>query len=184
MTLEQVGFQLQQRQHTAQERLFGNNEAVATQIQNIPEPDDPQKYLIYRNGRTTRRNLNRDIFVAQLSRWESSTLVDVEISYVTLVPSPGIGAVIDLVSKHGNEAKEYKVNIGHFPECSCIDVQQMVIKFKKRGQYYNCKHLYYVYCIVCGMQRDEDRFIHATSLSFNEIKRLLLNGIVDRILVP
>lgn len=50
-------------------------------------------------------------------------------------------------------------------------------------QYYNCKHLYYVYCIVCGMQRDEDRFIHAISLSFNEIKYVVRNKIVDRIFV-
>jgi hypothetical protein len=145
MTLEQAGFQLQQRQHTAQERFFDNNEAVVAQIRNIPEPVDPQMYLIHSNGITTRHNLNRVIFVAQLSRWEASTIFDAEISNVTLVPSPRIGAVIDLVSKHGNEAKEYKVSIGPFLECPCIDFQHMVIKFKKRGQYYNCKHLYYLY---------------------------------------
>lgn len=59
----------------------------------------------------------------------------------------------------------------------------MVIKFKKHGQYYNCKHLYYIYCVVCGMQRDEDRFIHVTPLKFNEIQRLIFNKNFDNILV-
>ena len=34
------------------------------------------------------------------------------------------------------------------------------------------------------MLRNEDRFIHATSFSFNEIKRLLFNIIVNCILGP
>ena len=156
-------------------RLFGNNEVSDVQIQNIFERVDYEKYLFYTNGKTTRRNLNRDISIVQLSRWESSSLVDVEIFNVILVPSPGIEAVIDLVSKHGSGAKEYKVSIGPSLECSCIDFQQMIIKFKKRGQYYNCKHLYYVYHIVCGMQRNGVRFIHATSLSFNKIKRFFFS---------
>ena len=92
---------------------------------------DPLKYLLYMNGKITRRNLNRDNSVVELSRWEFSTYVDIEISNVILVPSPGITTVINLVSKHESEAKEYKVNIGFFQECFCIDFQQMMIKFKK-----------------------------------------------------
>ena len=34
-TLEEIGFQLQQRQHMAHKQLFGNNEVVVAQIQNI-----------------------------------------------------------------------------------------------------------------------------------------------------
>ena len=65
-----------------------------------------------------------------------------------------------------------------------MDFQWMVIKFNKHMQYYNCKHLYYVYYIVCDMQHYEDHFIYATCFSFNEIKHLLLNGIVNWILSP
>ena len=69
----------------------------------------------------TCRNLKRDIFVAQLSRWEFFTIVDAEISNIFFFFSPELGAVIDLVSKHRNRTKEYKVNVRPLPECSCID---------------------------------------------------------------
>lgn len=184
MSLEEAGFQLQQRQPLPEERQFGNNHAILRQIDNISVPEDAAKFPLHRNERTTRRNLNRPIPALQLTRWESSKLVDATITNVTLVPSPGIGAVINLVSRHGQESKEYKVNIGPHPECSCLDFKEMIIQFRKRGAFYNCKHLYYIYRIVCGMRLQEDRFIHACSLSFNEIKQLLVSGIAALIVVP
>lgn len=69
MMLEEAGFQSQQRQHMAHEHLFSNYEVIAAHIQNIPKPVDPQKYLIYKNGKTTHRNLNQNSSVAQLSWW-------------------------------------------------------------------------------------------------------------------
>lgn len=100
---------------------------------------------------------------------------------ITLIPSPGIGAVIDLKSTGGIEAADYKITIGTFPTCTCIDFESMALKNTGRGLWYNCKHLCYIFRMVCGMQLPEDLFVHAPTLSFNEIKRVLLAGIVNRI---
>lgn len=93
--------------------------------------------------------------------------VHVEIFIVTLVPSPKIRAVIDFISKHRSEAKEYKVNIGPSSECSYIDFQHMIIKFKKHRQYYNYKHLYYVYYIIfvtCNAMKTISFMLHLLAL--------------------
>lgn len=112
-------------------------------------------------------------------------LLDAHIPSIMMVPSPGLGAVIDFVSKKGadEEARIYKVSIGTFPECTCPSFTNMFVSFKGngRGAYGNCKHLYYIFRVVCGLDRDKDRFVHAPTLSFNEIKRILLSGIVQRI---
>ena len=181
LRLEEAGFQLEQRPPMSQDRLFGNDNVVASQVHNIPAPAFPDKYLTQRGNKKTRRNLNSPVSAHQASRWASASLVDVVVLKVTLVPSPGIGAIVDMRSMHGSESKEYKVSIGPLPECNCFDYQDMFLKFKQRGPYYNCKHIYYVYRVMCGLTRNDDLFIHAPTLSFNEIKQILLSGIVDRV---
>ena len=38
----------------------------------------------------------------------------------------------------------------------------------------NCKHLYYLYRYFCKMDIQKDKFIHAPSYSFSEVKELLI----------
>ena len=84
MMLGKTSLQFQQRHHMAHEHLFGNNEIVAAQIRNTFELIDPQVYLLYRNDRPTPYNLNRGIFITQLSRWDSFVFVDAELSVLFL----------------------------------------------------------------------------------------------------
>ena len=45
-------------------------------------------------------------------------------------------------------------------------------------QWANCKHLYYLFTVVCGLDSELDTFIHAASFSFNEVKRILEGGLL------
>jgi hypothetical protein len=48
----------------------------------------------------------------------------------------------------------------------------------KRGQWTNCKHLYFVFIIIGNLDSDRDAFIYAPSFSFNEVKQILESGIL------
>jgi hypothetical protein len=50
----------------------------------------------------------------------------------------------------------------------------------KRGQWANCKHLYYVFTIICGLDPDSDTFIHAANFSFNEVKQIIQSGLLTQ----
>ncbi len=43
-----------------------------------------------------------------------------------------------------------------------------------------CKHLYYVFIILCKVDYESNKFIHAPTYTYNEVKRLLeLAGVVE-----
>jgi hypothetical protein len=48
----------------------------------------------------------------------------------------------------------------------------------KHGQWANCKHLYFVFTVIGSVDSNRDAFIHAPNFSFNEVKRILENGIL------
>ena len=50
----------------------------------------------------------------------------------------------------------------------------------KRGQWANCKCLYFIFTVIFRLDAKVDDFIHAPSFSFNEVKRILKNGILKR----
>jgi hypothetical protein len=73
------------------------------------------------------------------------------------------------------------ITIGTFSDCSCLYFKDMVMKaLSKRGQWANCKHLYFIFTVICGLDAEIDDFIHAPSFSFNEVKCVLKNGILKR----
>ena len=96
---------------------------------------------------------------------------------MTLVPPPGLGAIV--VLQTGVEPKQnvYRVTVSTFPSCTCPDFVNMVVSaIGGRAQYANCKHLYYLYRYFCKMDIHDDKFIHAPSYSFNELKVLLVRA--------
>ena len=84
--------------------------------------------------------------------------------------NPRIDAIITLVSKKGGTSNEYQISIGSFPHSTCQDFIEIVIKFKTHGQWYNCKHFYYVYRVICVMNQESNMFVYALIPSFREIK--------------
>ena len=44
----------------------------------------------------------------------------------------------------------------------------------RRGMYVNCKHLYYVFRFLCKLDYKVDTFIHAPTLSMDEVQQILV----------
>jgi hypothetical protein len=77
--------------------------------------------------------------------------------------------------------QQYIITIGLFPECTCPNFKEMSTKaLGKRGQWVNCKHLYYLLCVIGLFDADIDVFIHAPSFSFYEIRRILESVILQQ----
>jgi len=110
----------------------------------------------------------------------SATNVRGQILGVTLLPFPGLGAIISLETSADNNQNLYRITMGMYPSCTCPDFTNMVIlAIGGQQQYVNCKHLYYLYHYFYKMDIHDDKFIHVPSYSFNELKLLLVRtGII------
>jgi hypothetical protein len=50
----------------------------------------------------------------------------------------------------------------------------------KLSQWANCKHLYFVFTVIGSLDSNSNAFIHASSIRFNEVKRILESYIVAK----
>jgi len=104
----------------------------------------------------------------------SALYVKGKVLQVTMLPSPALGSIVKLESRQTSKASQYLISIGQFPSCDCPFFKDMSSKsLGKRGQWVNCKHMYFVFVEVCGLKADVHKFIHAPSFSYNEIKHVL-----------
>ena len=129
-----------------------------------------------RNNRAIWRIANAPT-AEQRNKWESVAKIRGQILGVTLLPHPGLGAIVELETAIAYNKNAYRVTVGQFPTCTCPDFVNMAVSaIGGRQQYVNCKHLYYLYRYFCKMDIQKDKFIHAPSYSFNEVKELLVQG--------
>ena len=80
------------------------------------------------------------------NKWESSDSIKRRVLGVTVLPFPGLRAIISLES--GVEANKtvYQITINHFPKCIYLDFLNMAIaSIGKQGPYVNYKHLYHIF---------------------------------------
>jgi hypothetical protein len=111
------------------------------------------------------------------NKWRSACNIKATVLGIIVLPFPSLGAIILLESGVEPNKKVYRITISHFPEYTCLDFQNMVVaSIGKRGQYVNCKHLYYIFRYFCKMNYEDDKFIHFPSFSFNEVKQLLVRA--------
>jgi hypothetical protein len=96
---------------------------------------------------------------------------------ITAIPYLGFGVLINIISK---EDITYRVTIGDMLYCSCPDFTKMSSQsLGNKRKWVYCKHLYYVFRFLCKVDYDSDKFIHASTYSYNEVIRLLeLAGVV------
>ena len=178
LALEEGGFQLQQREDVSPRRLFGDSSNVASSMAELPTPALADQYPTLRFGKKIRRS-NNGPCVQQRNKWESALNVDGQITSVTMIPHPGIGCIILFQSRKKAKVEEYRITISTFPSCTCPDFVEMSARaLGKRRPWVNCKHLYFIFRVTCNLDQYQDTFIHAPSLSFNEVKHLLESGIM------
>jgi hypothetical protein len=105
------------------------------------------------------------------NKWESAWNIKRTVLGVTILPFLGLRVIILLESKVQPNDKVYRIIINHFLERTYPDFLNMAaMSIGKQRQYVNFKHLYYIFCFFCKMNCEDDKFIHFSSFSFNEVK--------------
>ena len=178
--LENGGFQLPQKQRVPVNRTF-SNAAPPRDLSNIPVPDNADVFPKTRNSKSIRR-CNPAASSKQMQNIYSARVMKATILKVTMIPQPGFGCVVTLQSKPAPTESIYQVLISSFPECNCPAFKETMAKLGRRGcPYKNCKHPYFILESVCKLDVEMDLFMHAATLSFNEVKTILERGILDRV---
>jgi hypothetical protein len=180
LALENVGFQVQQSGALSPSRRL-----ITITMLPIPRMDfhmllNSDAHPTSRFGKSVRRNLAPPT-VDHKNKWESAGLMDIYyVVGITAIPYQGFGVLINIVSK---EDITYRVTIGDMPHCTCFELKKM--SSQSLGYKEKCsvlQNLYYVLRILCKMNYDSDKFIHAPTYSYNEVMRILeLAGVVEHL---
>ena len=169
--LEDAGFQLQQRGTMSPRRQFQSSADMPLLRSDFPVPDHPDHHLTLRNNYSIRRNPDAPT-AEHRNKWDSAALMNgCFVTGVTAIPYPGFGCVVSLDTGKNNV---YLITLCDLPSCTCPDFLKMIsAALGKRGQWVNCKHIYYIFRYVCKMDYKEDTFLHAPSFSYNEVLNVL-----------
>jgi hypothetical protein len=146
-----------------------------------PGPPNPDIHPTTRNSKSIRWNVNAPTAEhrnkSESARNIKGMVLGVTVLPFPILPFPGLGAIISLEFGVEPDKKVYRIIISHFPECTCLDFLNMVVaSIGKQEQYVNCKHLCYIFRYFCKINCHDDKFIHSPSLSFNEVKQLLVRA--------
>ena len=176
LLLQHAGFRLQKRPLLSPRRLFNMSGIFSPILYDHPIPKNSDVHPKLRNNKAIRRIANAPT-TEQRNKWESASNIRGHILGVTLLPHPGLGAIVELETGMDCNRNAYRVTVGQFPTCTCPDFINMAVSaIGGRQQYVNCKHLYYLYRYFCKMDVQKDKFIHAPSYSFSEVKELLVRA--------
>ena len=177
LALERAGFQLPSKQQVSPRRLF-STAPPSIDLSSYPVPVNPDQFP----GNRKSKKVRRSAAVPTNRHWlsiDSAAAIKATVLKVSLVPTPGFGCVITLCSKSMPMDSIYQLTISSFPDCNCEAFKETMRKFGKKGNSFRyCKHVYYVFTKICGLDPKVDRFMHAPTFSFNEIKLVLERGIL------
>jgi hypothetical protein len=138
LLLQDVGFKLQERRSMLPRRIFALSNLFEALFFDHPSPPNLDIHPTTRNSKSTWRNANAPT-AEHRNKWESARNIKGTVLGVTVLPFPGLGAIISLKSGVEPDKKVYRITISHFPECTCSDFLNMVVaSIGKRGQYINC----------------------------------------------
>ena len=173
-------FRLPQCQVISPRRLFGGETSIEL-VLTYPVPSSPDEHPHSRAGKVIRRNPKAST-VKQQNNCASALTVNARIGKVRMVLHPRFGCIVSLHLGVHPRFENYMLTISSFPKCTCPNFKEMKLRsLGKRGAWTNCKHLYYVFTVTCNLQSIVDVFMHATSFSFNEVKQVLLSGILNQL---
>lgn len=180
LAFQNAGFQLPQRVAMSPRRLFGTR-GISVDMNSLPTPEFADDYPKTRSGKSIRRNPKAPT-TKQANNCASAITLQGRIKQVTMIPHPGFGCIVTFESGMIPNTHQYMITISLFPECSCPYFKEMLAKsLGKRGQWSHCKHLYYIFNVICNMDPEVDVFIHAPSFSFDEVKRVIERGVLSHL---
>jgi len=153
-----------------------------TVVYDQPTPSNATQYPTIQNNKTICRIANAPT-IEQRNKSESAGNVKGQIVGMTLLPFPGLGAIVSLETRADNNRNIYRITVGMYPACTCPDFVNMAAStIGGRQQYVNCKHLYYLFRYFYKVDVYDDVFIHAPTYNFNELKLLLVQAEIITIL--
>jgi hypothetical protein len=171
---EEAGFRLQSSIPMSPRRLFTSSRIFEPMLWTHPRPAHAERIPSIRNGKQVRRS-SKAPTENHRNQWESARNVTASITGVNFLPYPGLGAIITLLSGAEPNQKVYNITLSNFPSCTCPHYGGMNgTSIGKRGMYINCKHLYYIFRYFCKLDYKTDTFIHAPTLSLDEVKQVLV----------
>ena len=177
LSLENAGFRLPQRKEMTPTRLFQDH-PLPVDLASYTTPAYPDEYPTRRSGKLIRRNKNAPS-TKHANNCASALSLKGTVRKLCMLPAPALGCIVSLDSGTAPRVQQYYLTISQLPSCSCPYFKDMATKaIGKRGQWANCKHLYFLFTVVCGLDSESDTFIHAASFSFNEVKRVLQGGLL------
>lgn len=163
LALENTGFNLMERVQLSPRKLFG--EGSSMNLGNYPPPSSPSDHPTKRYGKNIRRNTTAPT-TKHHNNCASALSIVGEICSILMVPPPSLGCIVTLESRNISKASRYLLTIGQFPSCDCPSFKDMSQKsLGKRGAWTYCKHLYYIFINVCGLDPEVNIFMHAPSFS-------------------
>jgi len=164
LDLQIAEFHLLQHVETSPRRLFGNHDLPAN-LSRFEVLSFPIEHPNTRSGKKIRRNPKAPT-TKQANNYASSLILKAMVCQVTMVPHLGWGCIILLNFGTTPAIEQYTITIGSFPECNCLNFKEMSTKaLGKRGQWTNCKHLYFLFIGICQLDAEVDVFIHAPNLA-------------------
>ena len=177
LSLENAGFRLPQRKELTPSQLFQDH-PLPLDLASYTTPEFPDEFPTRRSGKLIRRN-NKAPSTKHANNCASALSLNGKVQKLCMLPAPAFGCIVTLDSGTPPKVQQYYLTISHLPACTCPNFKEMATQaIGKRGQWANCKHLYYLFTVVCGLDSDSDTFIHAASFSFNEVKRVLEGGLL------
>ena len=183
LALEAAGFQLPQQQAISPRRLFGGHNGMHL-LSSYLVPNKVDEHPKIRGGKRIRRNPKAPTTMQANNSTFALTLT-ARIEKVTMVFHPRFGCILSLILGKEPQVQKYTLSILSFPTCTCPYFEEMILKsLGGRGQWAYCKHMYFIFTVVCGLEGKVETFIHAPSFSFNKVKRVLLSGILVYVNCP
>jgi hypothetical protein len=177
LSLENAGFRLPQRKEMSPARLF-QDQALSVDLSIYTIPAYPDEFPTRRSGKNIRRN-KKAPSTKHANNCASALSFRGTVRKLCMLPAPALGCIVSLDSGTPPKVQQYYLTISQLPACTCPYFKEMSRNaIGKRGQWANCKHLYYLFTVICGLDSESDTFIHAASFSFNEVKRILESGLL------
>ena len=141
-------------------------------------PAYPDEFPTRRSGKLIRRN-KKAPSTKHANNCASALSLKAKVHKLYMLPALALGCIVLLDSGTPSKVQQYYLMILHLPACTCSNFKEMATKaMGERGQWANCKHLYYLFTVVCGLDSDSDTIIHAASYSFSKVKRVLEGGLL------
>jgi hypothetical protein len=97
LLLQDAGFKLQEHQSMSSQRMFMLSNLFEALVFDHPGPPNPDIYPTIRNSKTIRRNANAPT-AEHYNKWENARNIKGMVLGITILPFPGLGAIISLES--------------------------------------------------------------------------------------